>query len=67
MDSIKVTGLWKHTSKDGVDYLAANLGSLKVMVWPHTKKDGSSNEPDFRLLICKRDTDGKKAQTGTES
>lgn len=58
---IKLTGLWKNTSKDGKEYWSGNLGSAKIMVFENDKK-GNDKAPDYNLVVGeqkKKDATGK--------
>ncbi len=52
---VKVCGLWKNRSqKTGKEYLAGNLGSVKLMIFPNKFKS-KDTEPDFQAYVTARD------------
>jgi hypothetical protein len=51
---MKITALWKATSKDGTRYLQGNLGpDLKILVMPNRRKT-HEKQPDYDLLLVER-------------
>ena len=59
MNGVKLTGLWKNTSKDGKTYLSGSLGAVRVLVFPNEYKK-TEKDPDFNLLLSpKEDKDHK--------
>ena len=50
-DLIPLTGLWKHTSRSGTEYLSGSLGGAKLLVFRNTRKDKDS-QPDWLIYIA---------------
>lgn len=48
---IKLTGLWKNKSKNGMEYLSGRLGNAKVMIFP-VKNKKSDKSPDYELVLA---------------
>lgn len=59
MNGIRLTGLWKNTSKDGKPFLSGSLGGVKVLVFPNEHKKGEK-DPDFNLVLAPREEREKK-------
>ena len=58
MEKIKLTGLWKNTSKDGQTYYAGSLSpTVRVLVFKNTFKKGEK-EPDLVLYLAPNDRQG---------
>lgn len=60
MNGVKLTGLWKNTSKDGKAYLSGSLGGVRVLVFPNEYKKGEK-DPDFNLFVSPKEKDEAKA------
>lgn len=54
MNGVKLTGLWKNTSKDGKAYLSGSLGGVRVLVFPNEYKKGEK-DPDFNLFLSPKE------------
>ena len=54
MNGLKLTGLWKNTSKDGKPFLSGTLGGVKVLVFPNEFKKGEK-DPDFNLILSPKE------------
>ena len=63
MNGVKLTGLWKNTSKDGKAYLSGSLGGVRVLVFPNEYKKGEK-DPDFNLFFSPKE-ETKAAETKT--
>ena len=54
---VRLGGLWKNTSKNGVEYLSGNLGMGKLLIFKNLNKEDGSNAPDYYINIAeKRET-----------
>jgi len=52
MDMTKITGLWKHTDKNGNAYLSGSLSPVAgLMVMQNTFKEADGKGPDFWLYV----------------
>jgi hypothetical protein len=54
MNGVKLTGLWKNTSKEGKSFLSGTLGGVKVLVFPNEFKRGET-DPDYNLFISPKE------------
>jgi uncharacterized protein (DUF736 family) len=54
MNGVKLTGLWKNTSKDGKTYLSGTLGAVRVLVFPNEYKR-TEKDPDFSLFLSPKE------------
>lgn len=54
MDGVKLTGLWKNTSKDGKTFLSGSLGGVKVLVFPNAYKKADA-DPDYNLFFAPKE------------
>jgi len=61
MNGVKLTGLWKTTSKEGKVYLSGTLGGVKVLVFPNEYKK-ADKDPDFNLFLSPREEKDKPAR-----
>jgi uncharacterized protein (DUF736 family) len=59
---INLTGLWKHTSKNGTEYLSGRIGGAKVMIFP-VKDKKSDKSPDYTLCL----TEFEKREDGAST
>jgi len=59
MNGLKLTGLWKNTSKEGKAYLSGSLGGVKVLVFPNEHKR-DEKDPDFNLVLAPREEKDSK-------
>lgn len=51
MDGVKITGLWKHKTKDGQTYLSGALsGITQISVMPNAYKR-NEKDPDYLMYI----------------
>jgi hypothetical protein len=48
---IKITGLWKQRTKDNVEYLSVQIGTIKLLVFKNKNKR-TSNDPDWNLFLA---------------
>lgn len=49
---IKLTGLWRGKSKDGVDFLSGKYGiDGKLLIFKNKNKRPNSNDPDYTAFI----------------
>ena len=62
---LKITGLWKNISKAGVEYLAGNLGNVRIFVFPNTQKT-KSDQPDFEICFGERVAKAEEPETQIE-
>jgi hypothetical protein len=53
---LRVMGLWENTDKRGNKYLSGNIGSLRVMIFSNSFKQGE-REPDYILYVSQRSQD----------
>jgi len=60
MNGVKLTGLWKNTSKDGKPYLSGSLGAVRILVFPNEYKKGEK-DPGFTLFLSPKEEKGSKA------
>lgn len=54
MNGVRLTGLWKHTSKDGKLFLSGAIGAAKVLVLQNEFKK-EPGDPDFNLFLAPRE------------
>ena len=54
MNGVKLTGLWKNTSKDGKTFLSGSFGAVRVLVFPNEYKKGEK-DPDFNLFLSPKE------------
>ena len=71
MEKIKLTGLWKNTSKNGQVFYAGNLGpAARLLVFKNSFKKGEK-EPDLVLYLAPNDRQGvettRQAEDSEES
>jgi uncharacterized protein (DUF736 family) len=66
MNGLKLTGLWKNTSKDGKAYLSGSLGGVKVLVFPNEHKR-DEKDPDYNLVLTPREDKEKPAAAAPPS
>ena len=59
MNGVKLTGLWKNTSKEGKTFLSGTLGGVKVLVFPNEYKKETS-DPDFNLFFAPKEDKGSE-------
>ena len=50
---IKITAVWKQTTKTGVTYYKGKLGDGDILLFPN--KSDHPKAPDFDVLIAKRE------------
>ena len=56
---IKLTGLWKETSKDGKDYLSGTMmPGAKLLIFPNSFKQ-RPNDPDYIAYLASSKENGK--------
>jgi hypothetical protein len=48
---IKVTGLWRHTSQKGSDYLVGRLAGAKVLIFENRDRKGD-DEPSHHMYFA---------------
>jgi len=60
-DLIKLTGLWKNTSKAGKPYISGGLGyGAKLIIFPNEFKEKES-DPDYTAYIAAKEQKEEKA------
>jgi hypothetical protein len=63
MDGVKITGLWKHKTKDGHTYLSGTFsGITQLSVMPNTFKR-SEKDPDYFVYVVPFKKKGDVLQT----
>jgi len=60
MNGVKISGLWKNTSKEGKTFLSGTLGGIKVLVFQNEFKK-ENKDPDFNLFFAPKEGREKKA------
>jgi hypothetical protein len=60
---IRITGLWKKTTKDGKTYLQGSLGVAKLVVLPNKFKQ-KDEDPDYNLLVSEKQEKRDNQETG---
>ena len=64
-DLIRVTGLWKSTSKDGKTHLSGTVGGVKVLIFPNDRKQTDA-QPDYTLMISKKEEQPQRSLSDAE-
>lgn len=56
MNRVKLTGLWKNTTKiDGHEYLSGNLSATATLqIWPNKFKR-TDKDPDFNIFLVQKE------------
>ncbi len=55
-NSIRLTGLWRNTDKNGRSYLSGVIGGARVQIYENDRQREGSNDPDFYLNIVKNES-----------
>ena len=64
MDGVKLTGLWKHKTKDGQTYLSGALSNItQLVILPNAYKR-SEKDPDYMVYLNEAK---KKGETSAQS
>lgn len=50
-DLIPVMGLWMNEGASG-KYLSGKLGNMRVLIFPNTRKEEGSKQPDYRVFFA---------------
>ena len=59
MESIRLTGLWLHKTKDGRQYMAGRLGEGRLLVLSNRAHKQNAKDPDYLLVLSPRSSSSK--------